>query len=89
MLLPDTDLDGAAELAERLRMALQAISPLSTDIDAQISASFGVVELDRTSDDDAGEALVTAADGALYNAKSLGRNQVHAEHLSQADHRSS
>ena len=89
LLLPDTDLDGAAELAERLRVALQAISPLSTDVDTQISASFGVVELDRTSDDDAGQALIAAADAALYNAKSLGRNQVHAEHLSQADHRSS
>jgi diguanylate cyclase (GGDEF)-like protein len=89
VLLPDSDLDGAAELAERLRVALQAISPLSTDVDTQLSASFGVVELDRTSDDDAGEALIAAADAALYNAKSLGRNQVHAEHLSQADHRSS
>ena len=43
----------------------------STDVDTQISTSFGVVELDRTSDDDAGEALIAAADSALYNAKSL------------------
>ena len=85
VLLPNTDLNDAAELAERLRAALQAISPLSTDVDTRISASFGVVELDRTSDDDAGEALIAAADSALYNAKSLGRNRVFAERLSKAN----
>jgi diguanylate cyclase (GGDEF)-like protein len=85
VMLPNTDPNGAAELTERLRAALQPISPPSTDVDTQISASFGVVELDKTSDDDAGEALIAAADSALYNAKSLGRNRVFAERLSEVN----
>jgi diguanylate cyclase (GGDEF)-like protein len=79
VLLPNTNLDGAAELAERLRAALLAISPLVTDVDTEISASFGVAELDQASNDEAGESLIAAADAALYNAKWLGRNRVFSE----------
>ena len=76
VLLPSTSEEGAVDFAERLRAALQAISPLALEVDAQISASFGVVEFDRGSDDSTGESLIAAADAALYNAKWLGRNRV-------------
>ena len=76
VLLPNTSEEGAVDFAERLRVALQAISPLALGVEAQISASFGVVEFDRDSDDPTGERLIAAADAALYNAKWLGRNRV-------------
>ena len=83
VLLPNTSEDGAVDLAERLRAALQAISPLALDVDAEISASFGVVEFDRGSNDPTGESLITAADAALYNAKWLGRNRVFSARVAE------
>ena len=83
VLLPNTSEDGAVDLAERLRAALQAISPLALDVDAQISASFGVVEFDRGSSDPTGESLIAAADAALYNAKWLGRNRVFSARVAE------
>ena len=84
VLLPNTSDDGAVDLAERLRAALQAISPLALDVDAQVTASFGVVEFDAGSHDPTGESLIAGADAALYSAKRSGRNQVFSE--SAAEH---
>ena len=85
VLLPNTNEEGAVELAERLRAALQAISPLAVEVDTQITASFGVVEFDRHSDDATGERLIAAADAALYNAKWLGRNRVFSARIAEHD----
>ncbi len=85
VLLPNTNEEGALDFAERLRAALQAISSLALGVDTQITASFGVVEFDRDSDDPAGEKLIAAADGALYNAKWLGRNRVFSARVPQHD----
>jgi diguanylate cyclase (GGDEF)-like protein len=85
VLLPNTSEEGAVDFAERLRAALQAISPLALDVDAQISASFGVVEFDRGSDDPTGENLIAAADATLYNAKWLGRNRVFSARVAAHD----
>ena len=85
VLLPNTSEEGAVEFAERLRAALQAISPLALGVDAQITASFGVVEFDRDSDDATGETLIAAADAALYNAKWLGRNRVFSARVPEHD----
>ena len=75
ILLPDTGLQGASELAERLRHAL---SLLIIDVADQqppprITASLGVVCL---SPDESFEELVARADKALYLAKDAGRNRV-------------
>ena len=85
VLLPNTSEEGALDFAERLRAALQAISPLALQVDAQITASFGVVEFDRDSDDSTGERLIAAADAALYNAKWLGRNRVFSARVPEHD----
>ena len=85
VLLPNTNEEGAVDFAERLREALQAISPLTLELDAQITASFGVVEFDRDSDDSTGDALIAAADAALYNAKWLGRNRVFSGRVPEHD----
>ena len=74
VLLPGTDLGGAASLAESLRQALgEAAVAGAGGEDVRITASFGVTEHrpERTASD-----LLAAADGALYRAKDAGKNAV-------------
>jgi diguanylate cyclase (GGDEF)-like protein len=72
LLLPGADKEGAAELAERVRIGLAA-RRISSVPGLRVTASFGVAEY-------AGEAnteqLVAAADDALYRAKRGGKDRV-------------
>ena len=75
VLLPETDLSKAMEVAERLRkeMMIQEIAvPQKTPV--KFTASFGVVAIshENTTIDE----LLNQADSALYQAKEGGRNQV-------------
>lgn len=69
-MLPATDVNGAARLAERLRSALaqHRIEGIGT-----ITASFGVATFQWP---ESAESLVDRADTALYQAKRHGRNRV-------------
>jgi diguanylate cyclase (GGDEF)-like protein len=74
IVLPGTDLEGAARLAERARTAFQErmiLAPNGTRI--EVTVSFGVAAFPEAAD--AGN-LVAAADGALYEAKRAGKNRV-------------
>jgi diguanylate cyclase (GGDEF)-like protein len=74
ILLPQTSLPGAAELADRLRKAVAAKLILTAGEEIRITISCGVAcypEGVLTK-----EALFAAADKALYDAKSAGRNCV-------------
>lgn len=77
VILPDTDMAGAARIAEAARDAVAQLrvaheySPAS----AFVSISGGVaVLLGKT--DSAAQQLIAAADQALYQAKHLGRNRM-------------
>jgi diguanylate cyclase (GGDEF)-like protein len=74
VLLPQTDIDGAERLAERLREAMAkrrlAIVPGET---FTVTASFGVASFPEAPTP---AALFAAADEALYRAKSAGKNCV-------------
>lgn len=70
ILCPDTELDGAVALADKLRTAL-AETPLPGV--GRGTASFGVAELTA---DEGFRELVGRADTALYRAKVNGRNRV-------------
>ncbi|MGD9694467.1 MAG: diguanylate cyclase [Thermoleophilia bacterium] len=69
VLLPDTRLADAAEVAERLRRAVEAI-PMEH---RPVTVSIGVA---ATVGDCSAELLIEAADRALYAAKEGGRNRV-------------
>ncbi|HET8996722.1 MAG TPA: GGDEF domain-containing protein, partial [Acetobacteraceae bacterium] len=73
--LPDTPIEEALEIAERLRRTLLQIGPPGIGaLPHQISASFGVAE--RTHDDLSLDDLLQRADAAVYAAKAKGRNRV-------------
>lgn len=75
VLLPETPLDEATGVAEKLRRGIQDFSfPLNAGGDISVTASFGVSTLNESMHKP--EDLVEAADQALYRAKRSGRNRV-------------
>jgi diguanylate cyclase (GGDEF)-like protein len=75
--LPQTDLEGAALFAERVRQRIEELEiPLVTGGGTiKVTASFGAAALPQSTASDK-DALVAAADSALYRAKRLGKNRV-------------
>lgn len=76
LFLPETDTANAVALAERLRRTIAAIR-VDVDVDEReiaFTASFGVAE--RSADSSDLQALISAADRLLYEAKAGGRNRV-------------
>lgn len=74
VLLPSTTLSGAGELAERLRLAIDAATVHVAGSVLRFTASLGCSELN--SNETNLEAMIAAADKALYVAKKSGRNRV-------------
>ena len=76
VILPGTDLDGAAQVAERLRVALSDREILSTDgVPLHVTASFGAAASNSST---TVVQLIEAADEALYRAKRAGKDRVYA-----------
>ncbi|MCC7096480.1 MAG: GGDEF domain-containing protein [Thermomonas sp.] len=67
------DAEHAIETAERLRTAVAAAPVEIGGMALQLSASFGVA---RSAAGNAPDAIIAAADRALYRAKQSGRNRV-------------
>lgn len=75
VLLPQTPLEVAVEVAGRLRSAIDAaVVPLEDGGEINFTASIGVATLDVCDTDI--DALLYRADRALYAAKEAGRNRV-------------
>jgi diguanylate cyclase (GGDEF)-like protein len=78
LVLPETNLDNAYGLAERLRKHI-AQKTIETEEDTvSITASFGVTGFDAATNSSSitPEALINTADKYLYEAKKQGRNKV-------------
>jgi diguanylate cyclase (GGDEF)-like protein len=75
MILPDTDVDRAVAVGERVRAAVAALAiPHSDNPGGVVSISVGVAAAAPAGTTAA--ELLAAADGALYEAKGAGRNRV-------------
>ncbi len=73
LLLPETALEQACALAERIRVAIEGKRPLLNNVKPFVTCSLGVAELQ---DHASLEALIHVADERLRQAKKLGRNRV-------------
>jgi diguanylate cyclase (GGDEF)-like protein len=75
MVLPGTDLQGAYNLAERIRQGIADLRiPLPDGEVLEVTASLGAAVRPGSADDVVG--LVRAADQALYEAKRSGKNRT-------------
>jgi diguanylate cyclase (GGDEF)-like protein len=73
LIFPETTREEGARLAERLRILIETLPP-NPEVPRGITASFGVAAF--PDDADSVTELIRAADRALYQAKTAGRNRV-------------
>ncbi|KAA0687240.1 diguanylate cyclase [Azospirillum brasilense] len=76
-LLPETDEDGAVQVAERLRQTVadRRLPHAVSHVADHVTISLGVATA-RPMPDDTPDRLTQLADGLLYEAKRAGRNRV-------------
>ena len=74
ILTPNTNLKGAEDLAQRIRLAVEAIELMSGKQPIKLTISIGIAAFDMG--EDCLDSLMARADEGLYQAKYLGRNQV-------------
>ena len=74
VVLPGTDLEGAFNLAERVRAGIEQLSFDTANGTLRVSASFGAASIPDSAVDHSG--LIAAADSALYVAKRAGKNRT-------------
>ncbi|EDT40266.1 sensor domain-containing diguanylate cyclase [Burkholderia ambifaria] len=78
VLLPDTPETGAAQIAERIRAAIDELALEHAGSEhGHVTASIGLASWTPEEDEEAG-SVIKAADEALYYAKAAGRNKVAA-----------
>jgi len=76
VILPETKLDAAAFVAERLRQSMDEHVFLAGEgLAAHLTASFGVASFPETCSSE--DELIRLADQAMYRAKNLTRNAVY------------
>jgi diguanylate cyclase (GGDEF)-like protein len=80
LILPETDASGAQAIAERIRRAAAAVAHPSEQGAIQVTVSIGVAVATcsgaRVAAGESADAILEAADKALYRAKQGGRNRV-------------
>jgi diguanylate cyclase (GGDEF)-like protein len=79
ILLTETNVNSAANIAERIRQALESLELHYDGNMIKITASLGVAELNKHenwSNLEDLDDLTSRADQALYRAKEHGRNRV-------------
>jgi diguanylate cyclase (GGDEF)-like protein len=76
ILLPETDLEDATRVAERLRQIIEEKYIVYKDGQISLTASLGVAYLDGRGD--TLDNLLDRSDQNMYEAKQAGRNQVYS-----------
>jgi diguanylate cyclase (GGDEF)-like protein len=74
--LPETDLAGAVELAERIRSRIESerVPGVDGGVPLRVTASLGAASMPASAA--SAQDLVASADAALYKAKRAGKNRV-------------
>lgn len=91
IILPATDLNTSAQVAERLRLAIEEKPLINGEHTIQLTASLGV-DIFKGHEGDTAQMFIKRADSFLYQAKNEGRNRVciasyeRKEPLSQVSH---
>ncbi len=80
VLMPNTDLEGAEQVAEKIRVSIECLRLNHQDKMVSMTASIGVCSLTPSSRK-MGEGFIGEADKNLYQAKTNGRNQVVASRI--------
>jgi len=70
IVLPQTALDDALEVAARLRQVMEQVEPVG---ECRLTMSYGVVQWQEGEEPD---DLLARADKALYRAKGVGKNAI-------------
>ena len=73
VILPDCGIDDAMMRAEQVRARIES---LSEQHGCRVTASIGIASIPETAK--SSSDLLSASDAALYEAKAMGKNQVHA-----------
>ncbi len=74
LLLPETEVDEAYNLAERIRKEIKGLQVNADEHTLSITASFGISDFNKT--DMTIETIAKRADDALYQAKRAGKDRV-------------
>ena len=80
VLLPETDLEGARAIAERLQARIGALRTMIGDAVVQTTVSAGIAIYPNDTVDGSLDVLLERADKALYAAKQAGRDRIVAAH---------
>lgn len=73
LLLPETNAEGAAALAEKLRSKIENTTFETGEFQIKVTLTFGINVYDKTQN---GDSLISKADSALYEGKQRSRNCV-------------
>lgn len=78
VILPETENDGAIDVAERIRRAIEelAIPNVAYELIKKVTVSLGIVTVYHTTGLESPEQVIALADEALYCAKKGGRNRI-------------
>jgi diguanylate cyclase (GGDEF)-like protein len=77
LIAPGTALQGALQLAERIRSAVEHKALVASGSELRFTVSIGVAE--KQAEHVSIDQLIKAADDALYKAKDAGRNRIAAD----------
>lgn len=81
ILLPETDLSGAQQVAESIRQTVSSLELKTGEDKIEVSVSIGIARFPQ--DGQTIRELLVTADNRLYRAKHEGRNQVVADAATQ------
>lgn len=77
VILPETDLENAAAVAENLRVGIENLTTVVDQQVVKLTVSLGVTSYDAVKNKNK-QSLISIADKALYIAKDSGKNRVYS-----------